>query len=70
MICPPGMNMKVSSQLSQRYKNSIDVFQKDKVFCESLQHTIKEIVDKIDGRTIDATIKVIEDVKNETESTL
>ena len=58
----------VKNQLSQRYKNSIDGFQKDKVFCESLQHSIKEIVNKIDGRTIDATIKVIEDVKIKTNN--
>ena len=58
----------VKNQLSQRYKNTIDHFQKDKVFSESLQHSIKEIVDKIDGRTIDATIKEIEDVKIKTNN--
>ena len=53
----------LKNELSQSYKNAIDGLQKDKNFCEYVHHSVTEIMRKINDRTIDATIKDIQNLK-------
>ena len=53
----------LKNELSQTYKNAIDGLQKEKIFSEYVHHSVTEIMRKINDRTIDATIKDIQNLK-------